>query len=472
MRSIFASLFFLAYSIFAQNINLKDSKNQYDYVIITNKNFIPICETFKAHKENFNNFSVLITTRDQILSEFNTDSTIQDNIRNFISYAGTNWSDPKPKYFLFAADIDSIPNFVFRSVALPEYDDTSYSDYYYGVDTTSSDSKIISYSIGRVAARDYQELENYFNKVINYENNALLASWQNGALFVTDNQYGSDNRFEGDFFINIAKSISNELPSNINTNFIIPIDTSKYFGNTETIFNLINSGQSSIFFSGHAGNEVFTHESLLTVVDLSKLGNKNKPFFASMIGKQEFARGEVKSIINEMLVSVNGSIASINSVGIHYVAESANIYHNIWRSLYSQNSIGDIFIDAINSNSGLTEKRKYNIFGDPSLILKTDITSSVSEIYNSIPNILYLGQNYPNPFNPSTNINFNIPQNGLTTLKIYNVLGKEIATLVNENKQSGEYSVTFNASNLPSGIYFYTLSNGNLTQSKKMVFMK
>ncbi|MCB9250354.1 MAG: hypothetical protein H6613_18290 [Ignavibacteriales bacterium] len=61
--------------------------------------FLSAKPLFKHTKENFNNFSVLIKTRDQILSEFNTDSTIQDNIRNFISYAGTNWSDPKPKYF-------------------------------------------------------------------------------------------------------------------------------------------------------------------------------------------------------------------------------------------------------------------------------------------------------------------------------------------------------------------------------------
>jgi hypothetical protein len=89
-----------------------------------------------------------------------------------------------------------------------------------------------------------------------------------------------------------------------------------------------------------------------------------------------------------------------------------------------------------------------------------------------------LEQNYPNPFNPSTKIIFTIPSVEttrrvvFTTLKIYDVLGNEIATLVNEEKPAGTYEVEFEASGLPSGIYFYTLNTGNFSATKKLILIK
>lgn len=83
-----------------------------------------------------------------------------------------------------------------------------------------------------------------------------------------------------------------------------------------------------------------------------------------------------------------------------------------------------------------------------------------------------LQQNYPNPFNPSTTISFSIPNNGLVTLKVYDIPGTEVAELVNEVKGAGNYSVTFNASELPSGIYFYTLASGNFMATKKLILLK
>jgi len=96
----------------------------------------------------------------------------------------------------------------------------------------------------------------------------------------------------------------------------------------------------------------------------------------------------------------------------------------------------------------------------------------------SIPTEFTLEQNYPNPFNPSTVIRYSIPRSTefnsvpQTTLKVYNILGNEVATLVNEQKSAGNYSVNFDASKLSSGIYFYTLSSGNFRETKKMMFIK
>jgi hypothetical protein len=83
-----------------------------------------------------------------------------------------------------------------------------------------------------------------------------------------------------------------------------------------------------------------------------------------------------------------------------------------------------------------------------------------------------LGQNYPNPFNPSTTISYQLPQESLVTLKVYDVLGNEMVTLINEEKPAGSYEAKFDASKLSSGVYVYRLQAGNFIQTKKMMLVK
>jgi hypothetical protein len=96
----------------------------------------------------------------------------------------------------------------------------------------------------------------------------------------------------------------------------------------------------------------------------------------------------------------------------------------------------------------------------------------VDDDNNSVPREFYLAQNYPNPFNPSTKIKFQIADAGIVSLKVFDILGNEVLTLVNEQKPAGSYEVEFDASSLTSGVYFYQLKSGNLVQTKKMVLLK
>ena len=91
---------------------------------------------------------------------------------------------------------------------------------------------------------------------------------------------------------------------------------------------------------------------------------------------------------------------------------------------------------------------------------------------NSIPSEYSLFQNYPNPFNPSTTITYQIPQTGFVTLKVYDILGREVATLVNEEKAAGNYEVQFTGNGLTSGIYFYQINAGAYFDTKKMVLLR
>jgi hypothetical protein len=98
--------------------------------------------------------------------------------------------------------------------------------------------------------------------------------------------------------------------------------------------------------------------------------------------------------------------------------------------------------------------------------------SNEAEVTLAVPTVFALNQNYPNPFNPSTVIGYQLPVSGSVTLKVYDVVGREVATLVNETKSAGSYQVTFNASKLASGVYFYKLQSGSYTSVKKLVLMK
>ncbi|MDP4173318.1 MAG: T9SS type A sorting domain-containing protein, partial [Bacteroidota bacterium] len=90
----------------------------------------------------------------------------------------------------------------------------------------------------------------------------------------------------------------------------------------------------------------------------------------------------------------------------------------------------------------------------------------------SRPDHFTLEQNYPNPFNPSTTIKYSIPVSGNIKLSVYNILGKEVLTLVNGYKEVGTYLVQLNASSLPSGIYVYSIQSGQYRESKKMTILK
>jgi hypothetical protein len=112
--------------------------------------------------------------------------------------------------------------------------------------------------------------------------------------------------------------------------------------------------------------------------------------------------------------------------------------------------------------------------GEGGVILTTTDGGAVfvNQIGTEIPDKYSLGQNYPNPFNPATKIKFNIKETGFVTLKVYDILGKEISSLVNQKMQPGEYETSFDGSSLKSGVYFYKLQTGSFTETKKMLLVK
>jgi len=138
----------------------------------------------------------------------------------------------------------------------------------------------------------------------------------------------------------------------------------------------------------------------------------------------------------------NWSVSYTAPAGSNYHISKARTGSNIW---------------AVRSNGG---------------IAKYGTALGITPVYSETVKNYSLSQNYPNPFNPTTNIKFAIPTSGLVSLKVYNMLGKEVATLVSSNLSAGTYTYDFNASNLASGVYFYKLETANFSEVKKMSLIK
>jgi carboxypeptidase T len=150
----------------------------------------------------------------------------------------------------------------------------------------------------------------------------------------------------------------------------------------------------------------------------------------------------------------------------------------------TNNNLGWIKLGFVNGKGTTTEKSEYTftdknpVEGKSYYRLKQIDFDGSYKIFNSaevdfeIVKEYSLSQNYPNPFNPSTEINFSIAKSGNATLTIYNILGSEVAKLVNGYMEAGKHSVKFDANSLTSGVYFYTLKSGNFASTKKMILTK
>lgn len=152
-------------------------------------------------------------------------------------------------------------------------------------------------------------------------------------------------------------------------------------------------------------------------------------------------------------------------------------YHNGWNSSFIGNpsytsvAKGDSFhvvvgvLGYTHSYYKLCPRKDDDISGYVSVV-------GVENEINNAPNKFIVEQNYPNPFNPSTIISYSIPEAGLVSVKVYNLLGQEIATLINQMQSAGNYKVSFNATGLSSGVYFYSVKSDNYSVVKKMILMK
>lgn len=152
-----------------------------------------------------------------------------------------------------------------------------------------------------------------------------------------------------------------------------------------------------------------------------------------------------------------------NSIGYIFLSDSNGL---AWKSLSPPSVFQPIYSLALNNS--------YIFAGTGKGVWRLQYPETTTNVENfkEVPAGFELEQNYPNPFNPSTTIRYSIPEAEHVTLKVYDELGREIKTLVDENKQAGQHEVQFNGSGLASGIYYYRITSGKFSEVKKLILMK
>ena len=216
----------------------------------------------------------------------------------------------------------------------------------------------------------------------------------------------------------------------------------------------------SYAYNQTAGQSITTNGTLpveLTTLSANNLGNKVELLWntATEVNNYGF---EIQRSVDSGQESVNGSQSSIDNrqwSKVGFVKGSGN----------SNSPKNYSFIDD-NPPSGTVEYRLKQIDNNGNFKYSQIVTVI------SLPTKFELWQNYPNPFNPTTTIQYAVPKAEHITLKVYDELGNEVTTLVNENKEAGQYRVSFNGSNFASGIYFYRITAGDFTEVKKLMLLK
>ncbi len=283
------------------------------------------------------------------------------------------------------------------------------------------------------------------------------------------------------------------------------IDPNKFSSILDTILSVLSSNNIIInpqikyliftsFSAGYAGlREILKTQSYYNMINSINLADGlhcNSDQGSAVIQMQDFLRFAKDARDKKKIMLITHS--SITTSGYQSTTQTADyLISNTGVSITPVNDIDEIGTMYARCDSGFFHIRRY--YGDTAedhlkhlyamhLMIETalgllDSTSTGLNEDESIPQNFFLYQNYPNPFNPTTKIRYSIPSNvkgqmSNVSLKVYDVLGREVATLVNEEKQAGVYEVEFNASQLSSGIYYYQLKTGNFIETKKMILLK
>jgi len=201
-----------------------------------------------------------------------------------------------------------------------------------------------------------------------------------------------------------------------------------------------------------------------------------------------------------LVVGVNGSILLTTDGSTTWQEIPSGVFENLWSVHFIDYDngwiAGDVGTVLRTRDGGFTWEKQFSgvasntltsvcfidtmngwVTGEGGTIIYTTdgggiVSVETNELSSTLPESFLLLQNYPNPFNPSTTIKYRIPELSFVTLKVYDVLGTEVAALVDEEKPAGEYAIHFNANGLTSGVYFYQLNAGNYSEAKKMLLLR
>jgi len=245
--------------------------------------------------------------------------------------------------------------------------------------------------------------------------------------------------------------------------------------------DLWNRGSAIVNFIGHISGPKFSAASYFTSQDVDSLSAGSPLPMCLLSGGQHFEYSDTIPIAVALLrPSDRGAVCVTAPTGLMYASVNAYFQDSLMAHLtrWPDHAIGTAWLSVQQAPFSEIEKR-YTLFGDPALVIKSSPVTSVPDPALVSPSGFALSQNYPNPFNPITSIVYAIEGTGhealgtsMVKLSVYDMLGREVAVLVNERKEAGTYMATWDGRGMASGLYVYRIQSGSFVQSRKMMLLK
>ncbi len=459
MRSIFFVVLLNALFLFENQhveAQLKAPQNQADYLVIYPNQFESDIEEFVNWRAT-KGVKVQAISINEILSEFGSSDSLEESIRDFVSYALEYWVNPKPRYLLIAGGYNLIPSKIIESefASSPAVnEDSVLLDEYYAINNYQTDI-IPDIAVGRFPAENNQELRNIIQKTINFEDNSFNIDYNYDLLAVADND---DHKI----FENIVDNlIENTLPSHLKViSKLYNRKDSEYYGSKEDLFGYWNQGTIMHANYIHSNQDIWTKDSFLLLNDIDNLSLSAKPFIilGVMIFKNFHSKdhqGIVEKLIN---MQDAGAVASFATSGLTFLDASNQTIIKFYQEIFDNNVriIGDAVLN-IKQKNNFSYINRFTLLGDPMLRIPNRVYAGTKDYKISKDEIVIA----PNPCSENTKIIFNLSNSDNVKLEIFDLLGNRKDALLFELSEASSNEIQWDTSMLPNGSYICRLTAGN-----------
>ena len=454
-------------------VDLHSKANQADYLVISPAPYLADAERLAAFRREHDGITALVVHLDSILTQFTIHSTPDSAIKDFLEYALTEWAPPRASYVLLVGNVNwmpthvepEIPGFVYLG-----YADTVCIDHWFveGPQDQWGTGRMRC-ALGRLPGWNSTEIAAMVDKTIGYEG-AAPAPWWSTCLGLAD-----QNDLDGTIFVDDLRLFQNQVaPVWTDTISVVMDSLSARYRDSLSFRHLWDEGAALVVYSGHANAYNWSARHYFTAVSADSLRNGPRlPLVLSVGCAMRFDAPGPSMAVRLLRNPLGGAVACIVSQGIIYSSISAEMVGGTLQRLRTglTASAGVAFQQTKDSLSSLL-CRRFTYLGDPAIRLKRPraIASHPPEL--AAPDGFRLEQNFPNPFNPSTIIRYALPRRARVTLSVFSVLGQQVSLLQHGDQDAGSHEVRFDARDLPSGVYFYRLSAGSFTETKRLLLIR
>ncbi|MBU0507642.1 T9SS type A sorting domain-containing protein [bacterium] len=487
MRACLLLVALFAASLSPAVADLHDPANSADYLIVTTQELIsgyPWIQQLADWRTSHGRTAMVVAT-DSIWNEFGTGTPSDTVLREFLHYARENWTPPQLRDVFIIGYHDVVPSHVEPDSFQHGGDSIWYDPYFYLSDIffaalPDSNPPLPQFNIGRLPWSPSQgALPTYLEKVIAYET-AIPAEWQSRIHLIADS--------------NFWQSFAEPLAAVVHAGYDIERDYldfppgHEWHGDRDEVLSNFQAGSYLVCYNGYHQPGVWSPDRLqLDSSAFATLTNEERlPFIVGMGHDMIQNDFRLNGIMPSALYNPDGGAIGYFGWTIAWASNGTAIKRALFRLATSDSveTLGDIWRMTLEQYIGtrpfyrppILDPRRQTaqgcvLFGDPGLRLPPR-PSAAEDPRAPLPEEIRLVSNYPNPFNASTRIVFELNRAQHVTLRVFDVTGRETATLFDAQAMAGEHDITWDATGFGSGVYFAVLQAGNARQVHKMMLLK